>query len=82
MASEGIGVAPVYRAAGHLKLRAALLRDGGANIMVVVGGVIPPQDFDSLHAAGVAAIFPPGTAIPEAARGLSRNGYRQKDVAE
>jgi methylmalonyl-CoA mutase len=78
-------------AAGHLtfapQLRAALLREGGANIMIVVGGVIPPQDFDALDAAGVAAIFPPGTAIPEAAVRLieelnDRLGYRQKDVAE
>jgi methylmalonyl-CoA mutase len=78
-------------AAGHLtfvpQLRAALLREGGANIMIVVGGVIPTQDFDALHEAGVAAIFPPGTAIPEAAARLiellnGRLGYRQKDVAE
>jgi methylmalonyl-CoA mutase len=52
-----------------------------------VGGVIPPQDFEALDAAGVAAIFPPGTAIPEAAARLieelnDRLGYRQKDVAE
>ena len=38
--------------------------------MVVVGGVIPPQDFDELRAAGAAAIFPPGTVIAEAAVGL------------
>src|SRR6202045_3248992 len=74
-------------AAGHLtfvpQLRAALLREGGANIMIVVGGVIPAQDFAALHAAGVAAIFPPGTAIPEAAARLieelnDRLGYPQK----
>ena len=35
--------------------------------MVVVGGVIPPQDFEELRAAGAAAIFPPGTVIPGAA---------------
>ena len=35
--------------------------------MVVVGGVIPPQDFDALRAAGAAAIFPPGTVIADAA---------------
>jgi methylmalonyl-CoA mutase len=78
-------------AAGHLtfvpQLRAALLREGRADIMIVAGGVIPAQDFDALHAAGVAAIFPPGTAIPEAAARLieelnDRFGYRQKDVAE
>ena len=84
-----IGVSSL--AAGHLtfvpQLRAALLREGGANIMIVVGGVIPAQDFDALHAAGVAAILPPGTAIPEAAARLieelnDRLGYRQKDVVE
>ena len=68
------------------QLRAALLREGGANIMIVVGGVIPLHDFDSLREAGVAAIFPPGTAISEAAARLigelnDRLGYRQKDVA-
>ena len=76
-------------AAGHLalvpQLRAALAREGGANIMIVVGGVIPPQDFDVLREAGVAAIFSPGTAIPEAAARLieelnDRLGYRQKEV--
>ncbi len=36
--------------------------------MVVCGGVIPPQDHDALRAAGVAAIFGPGTNIPAAAR--------------
>ena len=35
--------------------------------MVVVGGVIPPEDFDELRAAGADAIFPPGTVIGEAA---------------
>jgi methylmalonyl-CoA mutase len=35
--------------------------------MIVVGGVIPPGDFDELYAAGAAAIFPPGTVIAEAA---------------
>jgi methylmalonyl-CoA mutase len=83
-----IGVSSL--AAGHLtfvpQMRAALLREGGANIMIVVGGVIPAQDFDALHEAGVAAIFPPGTAIPEAAARLiellnDRLGYRQKDAA-
>src|SRR6202035_914869 len=78
-------------AAGHLtfvpQLRAALLREGGANIMIVVGGVIPPQDFDALDAAGVAAIFPPGTAIPDAAARLiellnHRLGFRQKEVTQ
>ena len=58
-------------AAGHLTLvpqlkheLAALNRD---DILVVVGGVIPPQDFEELRAAGASAIFPPGTVIAEAA---------------
>ena len=36
--------------------------------MIVVGGVIPPQDFDELRAAGAAAIFPPGTVIADGRR--------------
>ncbi len=58
-------------AAGHLtlvpQLRAELERLGRADILVVVGGVIPPPDFDALREAGAAAIYPPGTVIPEAA---------------
>jgi methylmalonyl-CoA mutase len=38
--------------------------------MIVVGGVVPPQDYDALHQAGAAAIFPPGTVIAEAAEAL------------
>ena len=58
-------------AAGHLTLVPQLrdeLRDlGRDDIMIVVGGVIPAQDFDELLAAGASAIFPPGTVIAEAA---------------
>jgi methylmalonyl-CoA mutase len=58
-------------AAGHLtlvpQLRDALAKEGRADILVVVGGVVPPQDYDALRAAGVAAIFGPGTVIAEAA---------------
>ncbi len=61
-------------AAGHLTLvpalKAELKRLGRGDIMVVVGGVVPPQDFDELYKAGAAAIFPPGTVISEAAIGL------------
>ncbi|TAL02448.1 MAG: methylmalonyl-CoA mutase [Rhodospirillaceae bacterium] len=61
-------------AAGHLtlvpELKAALKSLGRDDIMVVVGGVIPPQDFDALTKAGAAAIFPPGTVISDAAIGL------------
>jgi methylmalonyl-CoA mutase len=38
--------------------------------MIVVGGVIPPSDYDALYAAGAKAVFGPGTNIPEAAAGL------------
>ena len=58
-------------AAGHLtlvpQLRAALEKEGRGDIMIVVGGVVPPQDFDALRRAGASAIFPPGTVIAEAA---------------
>ncbi|HTH88994.1 methylmalonyl-CoA mutase [Mycobacterium sp.] len=61
-------------AAGHLTLvpalRDALAGVGRPDIMIVVGGVIPPGDFDELYAAGAAAIFPPGTVIADAAIGL------------
>jgi methylmalonyl-CoA mutase len=73
-------------AAGHLtlvpELKAELARQGREDIMIVVGGVIPPQDFDALYAAGASAIFPPGTPIAEAAIDLmdklnARLGYVQ-----
>ncbi|WP_433664988.1 methylmalonyl-CoA mutase [Nocardia sp. CA-128927] len=58
-------------AAGHLTLvpalRQALADAGRPDIMVIVGGVIPPGDFDALYEAGAAAIFPPGTVIADAA---------------
>jgi methylmalonyl-CoA mutase len=61
-------------AAGHLTLvpalRAALAALGRSDILVVVGGVIPPDDYPALFAAGAAAIFGPGTVIAEAATSL------------
>ena len=61
-------------AAGHLtlipELKEALRAEGREDIMIVVGGVIPPQDFDALKDAGATAIFPPGTVISEAATEL------------
>ncbi|ASR34229.1 methylmalonyl-CoA mutase [Prauserella marina] len=58
-------------AAGHLSLvpalRAELAELGRPDIMVVCGGVIPPQDYEELRAAGAAAIFGPGTVISDAA---------------
>jgi methylmalonyl-CoA mutase len=61
-------------AAGHLTLvpalRAELEAAGRGDILVVVGGVIPPGDYDALRAAGAAAIFPPGTVVADAALDL------------
>jgi methylmalonyl-CoA mutase len=63
-------------AAGHLTLvpalRAALSELDRSDIMIVVGGVIPPQDYDALREAGASAIFGPGTVIAEAAIDLIR----------
>ena len=60
------------QAAGHKtlapKLIDALREQGAGDILVVCGGVIPQQDYAFLKEAGVAAIFGPGTNIPEAAR--------------
>jgi methylmalonyl-CoA mutase len=59
------------QAAGHKTLVPALIAGlaeaGGDDIVVVCGGVIPPQDYDFLHEQGVAKVFGPGTAILEAA---------------
>ena len=61
-------------AAGHLILVPALRREldaeGLTDMMIVVGGVIPTQDFDELRAAGADEIYPPGTVITQAAVGL------------
>jgi methylmalonyl-CoA mutase len=74
-------------AAGHLtlapELKEELAKQGRPDIMTVIGGVIPPQDWPALEAAGVAAIFPPGTVIAEAAIDLldklnRRLGYTQE----
>ncbi len=60
--------------AGHLtlvpELRRALETQGRGDVMIVVGGVVPPQDHDALYEAGAAAIFGPGTVITEAAEQL------------
>ncbi|MEH6468399.1 MAG: methylmalonyl-CoA mutase [Porticoccus sp.] len=59
------------QAAGHKtlvpQLIDALKKEGGADIKVVCGGVIPPQDYQMLYDAGVAAVYGPGTNIPVAA---------------
>ena len=57
--------------AGHLtmvpELKQALAKRGADNVMIAIGGVIPPQDHEAVAKAGADAIFPPGTVIPEAA---------------
>lgn len=84
-----IGVSSL--AAGHLslvpELKSELAKFGRDDIMIVVGGVIPQQDFDALRKAGASAIFPPGTVIAQAAIGLieelnQRLGYGPKQAAE
>jgi methylmalonyl-CoA mutase len=74
-------------AAGHLshlpELKAALLALGRDDILVVVGGVIPPDDVAKLLDLGAAAVFPPGTVISQAALDIldhlnKRLGYSQK----
>jgi methylmalonyl-CoA mutase len=59
------------QAAGHKtlvpELVAQLRKQGGDDVIVVCGGVIPASDYEFLHDAGVAAVFGPGTNIPEAA---------------
>jgi methylmalonyl-CoA mutase len=63
-------------AAGHLtlvpQLREELRRQGREDILIVAGGVIPPQDYPALYEAGAAAVFGPGTVIGTAAVQLLR----------
>ncbi|MBB4303820.1 methylmalonyl-CoA mutase [Rhodobium orientis] len=85
---HAVGVSSL--AAGHLTLvpalRDALAEAGRPDILIVVGGVVPPQDYEALYAAGASAIFPPGTVIAEAASDLIHKinvnlGY-EKEAAE
>jgi methylmalonyl-CoA mutase len=78
-------------AAGHLtlvpELKTELAKLGRPDIMVVVGGVIPPEDFKALEELGVAAIFTPGTVIPESAIVMLERlnellGYAQEQAAQ
>src|SRR6266849_6788857 len=73
------------QAAGHKTLVpalvAALQQQGGDDILVVCGGVIPPQDYDFLKQGGVAAIFGPGTNIPAAAGEILRLIEKQRLAA-
>jgi len=77
-------------AAAHLtlvpELKAELEKQGRGDIMIVVGGVVPPQDYDALRTAGAEAIFPPGTVIAEAAvelvQKLNRRLGHERTAAE
>jgi methylmalonyl-CoA mutase len=64
-------VGPSSLAAGHKilvpELIAALKKEGGGDILVVVGGIIPPSDYEVLYDAGVVGIFGPGTPVTESA---------------
>ncbi|MFN9478776.1 MAG: methylmalonyl-CoA mutase [Betaproteobacteria bacterium] len=83
---HAVGVSTL--AAGHKtlvpKLIAALRAQGADDIVVVVGGVVPRQDYEFLEQAGVAAVFGPGTPVPVAARavlgaiGAGREGAQAK----
>lgn len=75
------------QAAGHKtlvpQLSAALREAGAEEILIVCGGVIPPQDYDFLMRAGAAAIYGPGTNIPQAAHEILRlvRAAREKAAA-
>lgn len=77
-------------AAAHLtlvpELKKQLAAQGRDDIMIVVGGVVPPQDYDALTKAGCEAIFPPGTVIAEAAEKLLKTLHKRlghgKEAAE
>ena len=79
-----IGVSSL--AAGHKTLvptlREELSKIGREDILVVVGGVIPAQDYDFLRKNGAAAIFGPGTVIPVAAQKVIEEIYRQLGYEE
>ena len=84
-----IGVSSL--AAGHLtlvpELKAELAQQGRPDILIVVGGVIPPDDYAALYEAGAVAIFGPGTNIAEAAADLlaklnAHLGYAQASAAQ
>jgi methylmalonyl-CoA mutase len=68
-------------AAAHLtlvpELKEQLASQGRDDIMIVVGGVVPPQDYDALYKAGAEAVFPPGTVIAEAAEKLLRTLHKR-----
>jgi methylmalonyl-CoA mutase len=77
-------------AAAHLtlvpQLKSELAKQGRDDIMIVVGGVVPPQDYETLKQAGAEAIFPPGTVIADAAENLLKTLHKRlghgKEAAE
>ena len=73
------------QAAGHRTLAPALaaaLRDAGAgDVEVVCGGVIPDRDREALRAAGIGAVFGPGTPVPDAARAVLRLIEARRETA-
>ncbi|MBI3438697.1 MAG: methylmalonyl-CoA mutase [Proteobacteria bacterium] len=85
--SSGVHIVGVSSlAAGHLTLtpalRAALVDRGRPDIMIVIGGVIPPEDIGTLKEMGAAAVYPPGGAIADIAQDLlsalnQKLGYAQ-----
>jgi methylmalonyl-CoA mutase len=79
-----IGVSSL--AAGHLTLvpalKAELAKQDRSDILIVVGGVIPPQDYEALRTAGACAIFGPGTVISEAAIGVIDTIEQQLNAEE
>ncbi|MEC8136026.1 MAG: cobalamin-dependent protein, partial [Pseudomonadota bacterium] len=75
------------QAAGHKTLVPALIdmlrQQGAGDVIIVCGGVIPPQDYDMLKTAGVSAIYGPGTNIPAAASEIiSLVRHRALEAAE
>lgn len=73
------------QAAGHKTLVPQLIKalhdQGASDILVITGGVIPPQDYDFLRSAGVAGIYGPGTNIPQAASEIVRLIRQQRRTA-
>jgi methylmalonyl-CoA mutase len=72
--------------AGHLShvpaLKEQLTAQNADDVLVVVGGVIPEDDYDTLNRAGVSAIFPPGTSVTKAARQLLEDLSRKLGYAQ
>lgn len=73
-------------AAGHKTLVPQLKKEleklGRDDILIIVGGVIPPQDYDELRKSGAVAIFGPGTNIPVAAQKVIEEIYKSLGYEE